>query len=58
MGKKADVDKIIEELEKRRQEVYDNHTSAALQKNCTLKSGAVLGLNDAIVLIKKLAKTE
>jgi hypothetical protein len=58
MSKKVDLDKLIEELEKRRQEVYNNQTSKGLQTPTTLKTGAVLGLNDAIVLIKKLGKEE
>jgi hypothetical protein len=56
MSKKVDVDKLVEELERRRQEVYDNQVSTALRSKTTLKAGAVLGLNDAIVLIKKLTK--
>lgn len=57
MGKKVDVDKLLEELEKRKQEVFQ-HKSKAIETPTTLKNGAVLGINDAIVLIKKLTKED
>jgi len=58
MSKKVELDKILEELEKRKLDVYNNRESKGLQMQTSLKTGAVLGLNDAIVLIKKIAKED
>lgn len=56
MKKQIDVDELLAELERRKQEIFHNQDSKVLQSQQTLKIGAVLGINDAMVVIKKIAK--
>jgi hypothetical protein len=56
MARRIDADKLIADLEKRRQVITDDKINFASTTGRLMQTGAIMALNDAITIIKKLAE--
>jgi len=56
--KEINAAKLVEELQKRKVEIYNDTSSPTLLAKESIKTGFVMGLNDAITIINKLREAE